>query len=355
MGQYSDYATIAAGGAIGGGAGNVLYGGAIFSVIGGGYVNSIYTNADQGVIGGGDGNSVRGSHGVVPGGRDNSANGAYSFAAGRSATANHDSCFVWSEPPSGFFDFGAASTAANQFVVMASGGVQLNEDTSIYFGARVRQMLNLWGSAYGIGVQASTLCFRCNAGGPNEGFAWYKGGTHHDDYANPGGGVELMHLVSGGLYVNGTFVSGSDRNAKENIAAVSPREILDKVVSLPISQWNSKDDASSRHLGPMAQNFHAAFGVGPDDKHIATVDADGVALAAIQGLNQKVEEQRAENAELKRELSEIKQLLFETLRQKGLTHETTNQKLPHPPRRRRARSIGGPRPRHGVHLPRPAP
>jgi hypothetical protein len=60
----------------------------------------------------------------------------------------------------------------------------------------------------------------------------------------------------------------------------------------------------------MAQDFHAAFGLnGADDKHIATVDADGVALAAIQGLNQKLEETRAENIALKRELSEIKALL----------------------------------------------
>jgi trimeric autotransporter adhesin len=51
---------------------------------------------------------------------------------------------------------------------------------------------------------------------------------------------------------------------------------------------------NTQHVGPMAQDFHAAFGVGPDDKHIATVDADGVALAAIQGLNQKLEQQLKE-------------------------------------------------------------
>jgi len=185
---------------------------------------------------------------------------------------------------------------------------------TVSFGAQTRQMLNLWGTGYGIGVQASTLYFRCNAGGPNEGFSWYKGGAHNDNYANPGGGTELMHLVAGGLYVNGTFVSSSDRNAKENFAAVNPREVLEKVVALPLSQWNYKTDTSSRHLGPMAQDFHAAFNLGTDDKHIATVDADGVALAAIQGLNQKVDSEnadlRSENAELKRELFEIKQLLL---------------------------------------------
>jgi hypothetical protein len=66
----------------------------------------------------------------------------------------------------------------------------------------------------------------------------------------------------------------------------------------------------------MAQDFYAAFNVGPDDKHIATVDADGVALAAIQGLNQKLEQQAAELraketrlATVEQELSEVKQLL----------------------------------------------
>jgi beta-xylosidase len=61
-----------------------------------------------------------------------------------------------------------------------------------------------------------------------------------------------------------------------------------------------------RHLGPVAQDFHAAFGLGSDDRHIATVDADGVALAAIQGLNRKVE---AENTALKQEIAELKRLV----------------------------------------------
>ncbi|MBK9139971.1 MAG: tail fiber domain-containing protein [Verrucomicrobia bacterium] len=129
-----------------------------------------------------------------------------------------------------------------------------------------------------------------------------------------------MRLSSGGLRVNGTFVSASDRDQKENFSAVSPREVLEKVASLPISEWNYKDDPASRHVGPMAQDFHAAFGVGPDEKHIATVDADGVALAAIQGLNQKVEEQaaalrarEARIARLEAELVELRNLLVQAV------------------------------------------
>ena len=166
-------------------------------------------------------------------------------------------------------------------------------------------MLNLYGANYGIGVQSDTLYFRCTSNTGNSGFIWYKGGVHSDTYANPGGGTELMHLVSGGLYVNGTFVSSSDRNMKENFAPVQPREVLEKVVALPITRWNYKSDAGAAHVGPMAQDFYAAFQVGPDDKHIAVVDEGGVALAAIQGLNQKLNEKDAEIQELRRVVKEL--------------------------------------------------
>ncbi len=101
-----------------------------------------------------------------------------------------------------------------------------------------------------------------------------------------------------------SFVTTSDRNAKENFTRVSPAEVLSQVASLPITRWTFKEMKDGAHIGPTAQDFHAAFGLGTDDKHIATVDADGVALAAIQGLNEKVEfrsqELAAENAELRR-------------------------------------------------------
>ena len=81
------------------------------------------------------------------------------------------------------------------------------------------------------------------------------------------------------------------------------------MVELPLTTWNYKADTGTRHLGPMAQDFFAAFGIGPDDQHIATVDADGVALAAIQGLHQKLEETRAENAALKARLERLERLI----------------------------------------------
>ncbi len=110
-----------------------------------------------------------------------------------------------------------------------------------------------------------------------------------------------------------TFNPSSDRNAKENFAPIEARVVLDKVIALPISRWNFKADAATPHVGPMAQDFHAAFQTGSDDKHIATVDADGVALAAIQGLNQKLTEELkrrdTENAELKARLDRLEQFI----------------------------------------------
>lgn len=99
----------------------------------------------------------------------------------------------------------------------------------------------------------------------------------------------------------------SDRNLKENIAAIAPQNVLGRVATLPIHTWNYKsDDPSIRHIGPMAQDFAAAFGVGKDDRVICTVDAFGVAFAAIQGLHQIVEEQKEEIRSLRAEVDDLR-------------------------------------------------
>ncbi len=132
-----------------------------------------------------------------------------------------------------------------------------------------------------------------------------------------GGGVlgtsgnwTLRWNSTGTVQTRGTLSQGSDRNSKENFAPVNPAEVLDKVAALPITRWNYKDDPSAEHLGPVAQDFQAAFGLGSDDKSITTVDADGVALTAIQGLNSKVE---AKDDEIRR-LIQQQQEQIEVLR-----------------------------------------
>jgi hypothetical protein len=112
--------------------------------------------------------------------------------------------------------------------------------------------------------------------------------------------------TSGNLTAKGNLYA-SDRNAKTNFKPINPQAVLDKVATLPLSRWNYKSDAAGvQHIGPMAQDFHAAFGLnGSDQKHISAVDVQGVALAAIQGLNQKLEAKETRIAQLEEMLSRL--------------------------------------------------
>jgi hypothetical protein len=222
-------------GAIGGGNNNNIGGSSTYGTIAGGQQNNIGINSDGSAIGGGGFNTVgANSQYATIPGGNNNFATNRAFAAGTRAKANHSGAFVWGDSTAADL----ASTNANSVTMRASGGVRI--------------------------------------------------------FSN-GGATLGVHLAPSG----GSWTSLSDRNAKENFQPVNTRAVLDKVATLPVSSWNYKSqDKPSRHIGPMAQDFKAAFGVGETDTGIATVDADGVALAAIQGLNQKLEEmlgdQRAE-------------------------------------------------------------
>ena len=112
--------------------------------------------------------------------------------------------------------------------------------------------------------------------------------------------VVLAAVVSAAL-LGCPPVMVSDRNAKQDVEPLDGREVLEKVAVLPVSTWSYKGGDDVRHAGPMAQDFHAAFGFGSNDKGIVSIDAHGVALAAIQGLNEVMKE---ENAALREELAE---------------------------------------------------
>lgn len=112
---------------------------------------------------------------------------------------------------------------------------------------------------------------------------------------------------SGDGMVGSQTIAPSDRNIKEHIAPIDRQEILRRAAALPIATWQYKDDpTAARHLGPMAQDFAAAFQVGHDDRSIHAVDAMGVSLAAVQALAQNVEQQQAEIARLRAELEQLK-------------------------------------------------
>ena len=115
------------------------------------------------------------------------------------------------------------------------------------------------------------------------------------------------------------YYQNSDHNLKEKFTPIDNQDILERVARLPISRWNFKTDANIDHIGPMAQDFYAAFNVGPDDKHIATVDEGGVALAAIKGLHEVVKEKDAEIAAMKQRLTDLEKVVSALANRKGET------------------------------------
>ncbi len=204
--------------------------------IGSGYANSIGAVAAFGTVGGGYENSLTGEYATIPGGYGNEAAGELSFAAGYHAEAVNNGSFVWSDhvASSAF----VKDTAANEFVVRASGGTVIYSSETLASGVSLAQ-----GS--------------------------------------------------------GTWSSLSDRNAKTDIAPLDDAAVLAKVASLPVSAWRYKTETGVRHVGPMAQDFYAAFGVGEDDRHITSIDEDGVALAAIKALDRENRRLRGENAAIR--------------------------------------------------------
>jgi len=105
---------------------------------------------------------------------------------------------------------------------------------------------------------------------------------------------------------------GSDRSIKTGFMEVKSEDILARLAALPIQSWRYTNEVPSvRHVGPMAQDFKAAFGLGDSEKFIAFVDEQGVALAAIQGLNQKLNEKDAEIQNLKRQNDSLAERLNE--------------------------------------------
>jgi len=162
---------------------------------------------------GGNLNRTPGNFATVPGGRECEASGRFSFAVGDQARAEHDGTFVWADS----LDDDFASIRTNEFAIRAKGGVRLSDDTpKLSFGSTKRQMLDLFDTGYGMGLQSGTLYQRSDSQ-----FALFQGSVHSDDRSNPGfGGTVLMTHSSSGLKVNGTV--DSSRRVPEFSRTSSP-------------------------------------------------------------------------------------------------------------------------------------
>jgi hypothetical protein len=107
------------------------------------------------------------------------------------------------------------------------------------------------------------------------------------------------------------WVCTSDRDAKENFIQLDAPDVLRRVSTMSITRWNEKGVPGIEHIGPVAQDFHAAFGLGADDLHIGSGDLSGVALVAIQGLHQELMKRDALIAKQGNEIAELRHMLLE--------------------------------------------
>lgn len=97
----------------------------------------------------------------------------------------------------------------------------------------------------------------------------------------------------------------SDRELKEGFASVDERDVLGRLMGVPVQSWSYKDSPGVRHIGPMAQDFAAAFSVGADDRHIHMADASGVCLAAIRALYRIVQDKDAQLQDLQAKVDQL--------------------------------------------------
>lgn len=82
-------------------------------------------------------------------------------------------------------------------------------------------------------------------------------------------------------------------------------DVLAKLGALPVATWRYRwEPASVRHLGPMAQDWHATFRLGQGDTTIPMVDAHGVLVVAVQALHRQLSELRAEVDQLHQQLAD---------------------------------------------------
>ena len=190
------------------------------------------------------GPSIANGNFAVAIGLQNSASGQFSVAIGKNArTANRQGSVVLGDGCAGFSSDSVFPTANNQFVARGCGGIKFYTSQNLSSGVEVA------------------------AGG-------------------------------------GSWSSISDRNRKRDFLAVDGEDVLARLRAVPVTSWNYiTQDQSIRHMGPVAQEFRAAFGLGESELLINTVDIDGVNMAAVKAVADRTDALRAENEALRTQVA----------------------------------------------------
>jgi hypothetical protein len=266
---------------IGGFSGNSVTGLAYGATIaGGGYADSInQVSGNMSTIGGGNSNTVLGPSSTIGGGYSNTVQ----FVAG-STIGGGGANTIQNGGEYGTIPGGYGNAVAGPYCFAAG-----RDATASGLGSFV------WGDGNAATASSGDHQFvvRCSGGA----FFYTSTGTSSGVTLAPGGG---------------SWSNLSDREAKEHFTPVDAIGVLERVAALPVTAWNYRaQDKRVRHIGPVAQDFFAAFGLGEDERHIATVDEEGVALTAIKGLNQKLEAKEVEIQRLKLQNSSLASRLAE--------------------------------------------
>ncbi len=305
---------------VGGGFGNASSNS--YAAIGGGEDNT--ASDTYATIGGGEGNNASGSRATVGGGDGNSGSDAYATVGGGfNNAANENSATVAG---------GNSNTASGEFATVAGGlnniasenGGSVGGGFGNAAGAGAAVPGGLDNTANGLGSFAAG---QDATAGHDGAFVWNGSETVGAASGEPG---QFIARAPGGFYLysdtvgtgvkvppgSGSWSTMSDRRAKRDIRPVSGRSVLTELRDLPVSTWSYKSqDSSILHMGPIAQDFRKAFGLGESKRYIDSVDADGVALAAIKGLNEVVTRQREQiNSQDERIASQRQRLRSESKR-----------------------------------------
>jgi hypothetical protein len=158
----------------------------------------------------------------------------------------------------------------------------------------------------------SRLPFRIRPGAPTSSIDIAASGNVGIGTASPVAKLDVQGsaVISGSLLLNGSLTEYSDANAKKNFAPVNGQSVLARLAEMPIRTWSYQSDpASVRHMGPTAQDFQAAFQLGQDDRHIAPIDTNGVALAGIQELYRLMKQKDTQIAQLAEQNAQLEKRL----------------------------------------------
>jgi uncharacterized coiled-coil protein SlyX len=230
---------------------------------------------------------------------DDGSMGFYNFAAGYNVTAQGNYAFAAGYASQAQLSYGVAmgyTANSNGTGAVAIGyRATANSDYAIALGQRAST--NGFDGAIVISDQSSTDSLLASA--TNQFSLRAAGGVRLYTNATKTVGVSLN---AGGSSWNVI----SDRNRKESFLRIEGEDVLSRIRSLPVTTWQYRDeqDRAVRHIGPMAQDWHAAFGFSPDDTTINMSDFDGVNLAAIQALEARTAAQAGEIQALRGQVAE---------------------------------------------------